>query len=308
MKKYLRTISFLILFILCGWGLAQLIPQLPPISGKQELATYTSSSDSVELMLLLEKIQGSWVDQGYVTGFQDGALMYEPEPDFLLDIRPENRRGNGIAIYVSEYCRPEEADYLIFEYIKGRLVFVGAEWDACFLDIPRIDFMVLGYDATNDRIRYEARETEYQHHVQLELARRPALANGWHCHMQYHVIDILTQGSYTLLGPDYHILSVAEAFGQEDLLDDLFFFEQFSSLWPMFEEICVRAPFEVVVLGGLSPGSVQKVYAIEWNSAEIRLYDTFAGTDSEDGVFPLEKGSLRVIIVPEVRAVVPEVN
>ncbi|MEL6133737.1 MAG: hypothetical protein AAFR59_10270, partial [Bacteroidota bacterium] len=225
--------------------------------------------------------------------------------DFLIDIRPENRRGNRVAVYVSEYCRPEEADYLIFEYMEGRLLFVGAEWDACFLDIPRIDFMVLGYDGAQDQIIYEVREAEYQ---QLKLVRRPFLSDGWHCHMQYHVIDILTQGRYTLLSPDLRVLSLREAFGQENLLDDLYFFEQFSSLWPMYEEICVRAPFEVVVLGGLSPGSTQKTYAIEWTSAEIRLYQTYAGKDSEDGVFPLKKGKLQMIIIPEIKTRFPEVN
>lgn len=266
--------------------------------------------DSLDMLAFVERIEGTWVNEEFANRQALGQARESDQPDLLLDIRKANLQDSLLAIYIAEYCRPEEAEYLLFRFDGKNLVYKGAIWEGCYVDIARIDFMTISYKEIQGLplLSFEAREVDHQNHQKLDLLRLPdeEFQSGWHCTMQYHLIDILSEGTYTLYDPDFKELTLLEAFGSENLVEELKFFEAFHTAWPMYEEICVSAPFEVVVLGENNPAGSMNIFAIEWNSSEIRLYETLVHDESEDGVFPLVKGDLKVIIVPKIFFPQPE--
>jgi len=304
MKKGTVIIILLSLMLpVLVWAFTQFNPKKVNTKGGDK-EKVTLAGDSLEMSQFIHKIEGSWVEEIYVRKMALDTNFEEEGPDLLLDIRKENQRGDRIAIYIAEYCRPEEAEYLLFGLEDGRLIYKGAEWDGCVIDIARIDFMSITYQEEEGLplLTFEAREVDYQYHQKVRLLRLPEeqAALGWHCQMQYHLIDILTEGNYTLYDSNYQKITLLEAFGNENLLEELSFFEAFHTAWPMYEEICVSAPFEVVVLGDNHPKGNMQVYAIEWSSSQIKLYETYVSPESEDGIYPLQKGNLKVIMLPEI--------
>lgn len=307
MKKGILSIIFLGLSLpIILWGINRMGVDTPNIPFPENV----SAKDSLGLIQYVQKIEGSWVDEHFANQTALGLNEESDGPDLLLDIRSANIKDDLLAIYVAEYCRAEEAAYLLFGFDGQKLIYKGAEWEGCFIDIARIDFMSITYKEMQGLpvLSFEAREVDHQNHQRVDLLRLPeeVAESGWHCSMQYHLMDILTKGNYTLYSPQFQELTLLEAFGSENLLEELSFFEAFHTAWPMYEEICVSAPFEVVVLGEIHPRGAMNVFGIEWNSSEIRLYETFVHEESEDGVFPLVKGELKVILIPKLHLPQPE--
>ncbi|MCI4668053.1 MAG: hypothetical protein MRZ79_07820 [Bacteroidia bacterium] len=302
MKKGLLLMSMLCLSLpLILWGINSLGSDVVNADTNTEF----TKLENPDIKSFVKKIEGTWVNESFVASKALNSVQDELEPEILIDIRSAHIKGKQLAIYIAEYCRPEEAEYLLFGFDGEKLTYEGAEWEGCVIDIARIDFMQISLEEKQslEILTFEAREVDHQNHQKIKLLRLPEETTqvGWHCTMQYHLIEILTKGSYSLFNPDFKELTLLEAFGKENLLDELTFFEAFHTTWPMYEEICVSAPFEIVVLGENHPKGQMNIYGIEWNSSEIRLYETHVAKESEDGVFPLVKGDLKVILIPKLQ-------
>lgn len=250
----------------------------------------------------LQQIEGLWVNEGYARGVAAGEILQEREADFSVEIDAQKILGDQALIVVSEYCRPGLAQYLHFRLVDQHLEMVGASVDGCYFDMPRIDFMEIRYqvEAGDTVLVYEARETEYEHYQSERLVKaRGTLAQPgqFHCGLQAYLGAMLRQGNFELYDAEGQLLAPQEVFGSA-YGEELSYLEAFSYFWPGYEELCVRADFEVVVIGGAHPTANIDIYAIEWDVREIRLYETRVADYSEDGAFPLEKGALRYHIVP----------
>ncbi|TAE47636.1 MAG: hypothetical protein EAZ89_17340 [Bacteroidetes bacterium] len=256
----------------------------------------------------LQKIEGNWVDEGYAQGLSEGQLMQEPHPGLMLDIQANRIQDHQAMIVVSEYCRPDLAEYLRFRLEDGQLVYSGAAREGCYFDIPQIDFIRIRRENETEAaaLIYEASETEHENYQQERMLRNPAPeVTAWHCGLQTFLTRLLRSGNSTIYDAAGRELSLAEAMGSEAAAEELSYVERYTLYWPMYEEVCVRADFEIVVFGSLQPGGSAAIYAIEWGSEDIRLYETQTATSSRDGFFPLQKGKLRFRIVENAPALSP---
>ncbi|GAB4414939.1 MAG: hypothetical protein OHK0039_23150 [Bacteroidia bacterium] len=119
-----------------------------------------------------------------------------------------------------------------------------------------------------------------------------------HCDLQAYLLEVLIYGEYRVYDADGRTTSLDAALGGDHMVEELRYFETYSGLWPMYEELCVRTDFDVVLLGTLQPGGTLRIFGIEWEADAIRLYETFTPDDSEDGLFPLMRGALAFYILP----------
>ena len=250
------------------------------------------SSDGKNLIHYVNAIEGLWTE----TGFRD-------EAGFNLKINTSQIRGETVQISVSDYCIPGLVQYIHFGYKNKRLEYVGASMEDCFFDLPRIDYIYIWYEVSegDTTLVYEAREMEYQNYVKVKMRRNNPEnlpADFWACGLQSHLINLFKSGDYVMYDYAGNITNTAIAFGTEAIVEELEFFEENTVLWPMYEETCVRAEFEMVVLGSFHPKGSAKIYGIEWEPEEIRLYETQAAVTSVDGLFPLVKGPLAFTIRP----------
>lgn len=297
MKKSLLILLVAAATLLAGWSIMS--PKEPHAVAEQPL-----DIEGPDLLRqYLSVIEGSWINEGYFLGVEDGEILTEREADLMIEIDPSKTLGGQALIVVSEYCRPELVQYLHFELVFDHLEFVGASTDGCFFDMPRIDYMEIRFEVEgNDTILiYEAQEMEYEFQ-QTERMRRAthqlSSPEAWSCGLQEYLHAIFEQGQFELYSAEGRLISPEEAFGLTAFRDDLEYLSAFSYFWPGYEEMCVRADMEVVLIGGSYPGADLQIYAIEWDVDEIRLYETNLGSESEDSAFPVKKGPLAFTIVP----------
>lgn len=297
MKKLLIILLVAGTTLLAGWSMIAPGKSTPP-AYQAEMA---SGPDL--LRQYLSVIEGTWVNEGYFLGVEDGEILTEREADLMIEIDPSKTLGGQALIVVSEYCRPELVQYLHFELVFDHLELVGASTDGCFFDMPKIDYMEIRFEVEgNDTIViYEAQEMEYEFQ-QSERMRRAthqlATPKAWSCGLQAYLQAIFEQDQFELYTADGTLMSPEEAFGLTAFRDDLEYLSAFSYFWPGYEEMCIRADMEVVMIGGSYPGADLQIYAIEWDVDEIRLFETNLGSESDDAAFPVEKGTLAFRIVP----------
>lgn len=297
MKKTLLIFLLAIATLLIGWGMIRPEKVLPP----PEVEIIPQGPDL--LRQYLSVLEGTWINEGYYLGVEKDEILIEREADVMIEIDPSKTLGGQALIVVSEYCRPELVQYLHFELVFDHLELVGASTDGCFFDMPRIDYMEIRFEVEgNDTILiYEAQEMEYEFQ-QTERMRRAtrqlSTPEAWSCGLQAYLHAIFEQGQFELYSAEGTLISPEEAFGLTAFRDDLEYLSAFSYFWPGYEEMCVRADMEVVMIGGSHPGADLQIYAIEWDVDEIRLYETNLGSESDDAAYPLEKGKLAFTIVP----------
>jgi hypothetical protein len=260
------------------------------------------AGEDLRLKQFLQQAKGLWAEEGYVLGLRAGQLLQEQATGLTLDIRPERIAAGRAQIFVSDFCRPELADYLLFRLEDGVLVYEGASLAGCSFDISWIGEMRIRKltEGGETVLLYEMQDADAGEWTRERLRRLPEgpQASAWHCQMQSALIRLLQQPGSQIFDSAGRALSPEEAFGSASLMDELAYLDRYSLFWPLFEEVCVRAPFEVVIIGALHPGGSAEVYAIEWDSEEVRLYETHSAEESEDGYFPLKRGALRFRILP----------
>ncbi|MEL6670303.1 MAG: hypothetical protein AAFP08_15130, partial [Bacteroidota bacterium] len=205
---------------------------------------------------------------------------------------------NGqVKIVVSEYCGEFQADYLHFALQGEKLRYVGASKEGCFFDMSQLDFAYLGFEVNgkDTLLTYESQETEYANYQYHRLLRMPlkGTAEGWACRLQGYLTTFLQEGSYQICNPHGEGLSLTEAFGSEEVVAEMAFFNDSPVLLPMLEELGVSTSFDIVLIGEVHPGGKSQIYAIEWLPQAIYLYETYTEYDQ------LVKGSLRYVLRPD---------
>lgn len=283
----------------CGPSSREAIPPADITSN----AHFAAEKGPNHLQEYLKVIEGTWINEGYYLGVEEGQLLKETEADLTIFIDPTKTLNQQALIVVSEYCRPGYIQYLHFELVFDHLEFVGGSADGCFLDMPKIDYMEIRFEVENQDtiLIYEAREMEYEHEQVVRLRRSKhhlIEETQWACGLQEYLNSFLREGRFNLYTTSGELISTEEAFGLTAFEEELEYFNVFSYFWPGYEELCLRAETEVVTIGGNWPGSDLQVYAIEWDVDEIRLYLTDFGEVDVDQSYPVTKGELAYTIKP----------
>ena len=158
MTRYLMLLALTLFgFVFTASPVAE--TDLPPIHA---VATQWTT-DSLELVAFLTRVQGVWVESG----------IEEGENPLVIEIDPRRVEQNQARIYVSEYCKEGVADYLHFELQAGKLVFVGASDPQSSFDLCRILYIQLQEKQVGEKrvLEYESQETEHAHHLHKQLER-----------------------------------------------------------------------------------------------------------------------------------------
>ncbi|MFK7920393.1 MAG: hypothetical protein AB8H47_00475 [Bacteroidia bacterium] len=240
----------------------------------------------------VKAIEGTWISLAEYTNIENSD-----RPDLLIHIDPTLIAKGQVRIVVSDYCGETQADYLHFELQGERLKYVGASQDGCFFDMTRLDFVYLSFEVngTDTLLTYEAQETEYANYQFHKLLRMPPakVDAGWACRMQGYLTTFLREGSYRIFDAHDCELSLAQAFGSEEVVAEMAFVNEHPVLFPALEELGVTTPFDIVIIGSIHPAGNAQLYAIEWEAEAIYLYETYTADES------LVKGNLRFVLVPD---------
>lgn len=240
----------------------------------------------------VKAIQGTWISLPAYTNIEDSD-----RPDLLIHIDPTLIEKGQVRIVVSDYCGETQADYLHFELQGKRLKYVGASQEGCFFDMSRLDFVYLSFEVngTDTLLTYEAQETEYANYQYHKMLRMPPakIDAGWACRMQGYLTTFLREGSYRIFDPHNCELSLALAFGSEAVVAEMAFVNEHPVLFTGLEELGVTTPFDIVIIGSISPAGNAQIYAIEWQTEAIYLYETYTEDDR------LYKGDLQFVLVPD---------
>ncbi|MEL6853315.1 MAG: hypothetical protein AAFP92_32695, partial [Bacteroidota bacterium] len=247
-------------------------------------------TEADRLRAFLKPLAGTWADEK--------ALVETPEASaWQIQIDPSRVQGGEALILVQEYCGEGQADFLYFRLVGKKLIMTGASRDGCRIHMDRIEYVTLEprYRQEDTVLMYRAREVEYQNEVNLPLYRRPKtpeISRFWACGLQDKLTEVLKTSPYRILDAFDRPVSVEEAFGRPDLVQELEFFEANTVLWPTYEELCIRTPFDIVniPLSGATP--IYQTFAIEWDPQEIRLYRTFRFQAESGDMIGLRKGPL----------------
>lgn len=122
----------------------------------------TAQTDS--LQAFVRRHQGKWIDEN--------SLEYHPEtPDFWIELDTAWLEPGRAKVKISEYCRPDIVDFIYFVYKEGKLVYEGAEYQGCYLNLDRIDVMTVEEKVISGRnaLLYEAKEVEYANETSVTL-------------------------------------------------------------------------------------------------------------------------------------------
>lgn len=233
----------------------------------------------------------------------------EEQVGFSLLVDPRLIHDGHLKIVESEYCRPGMAEYLHFVLRGEKLTYTGASLDGCFFDLDRIHFIDIWYEITEGDtvLHYEASEMEYENYVRHLLYRKPMPEEDdklWRCALQGHLLELLREGDYNLYDAEGEARDHQILFADESMFGGVYFYDAYTAFWPDYEEICYQAPFDIVVLGGLD----KVIYAIDWQTDQITLYNTHQETDDKTQTNWLKKGSLRYVIIPDDPQPKPEID
>lgn len=309
MKVTLITTGLILAMLPLGCRPVQ--PESPPQTAIVANTHLVAEKGPNRLQEYLQVIEGTWVNEGYYLGVEEGQILKEAEADLTIYIDPTKTLNQQALIVVSEYCRPGYIQYLHFELVFDHLEFVGGSADGCFLDMPKIDYMEIRFEVEDQDtiLIYEAREMEYEYEQVVRLRRSKhhlIEETQWACGLQEYLNSFLREGRFDLYTASGELISSEDAFGLTALEEELEYFNVFSYFWPGYEELCLRAETEIVTIGGTWPGSEIQVYAIEWDVDEIRLFHTNYGELAEDQSYPVDKGDLAYRIIPYQQLSLPD--
>jgi len=258
------------LLLIMGWSLASLMAQTP---------------------IKAEDLTGVWVmaDQG-----SDDPFSH----DFRLDVREVRTDLGQMIIYLADYQPPGLPILITLRWHEG-----NQRWEYAYasrgeepFDLARLDYLCLQAEHTTHglRLHYQVQEIDASYVADFWLRPQNEGSIGWACQYQEPLTTLLSQEGYRILGADLQPLRAAEAFGTDQIADELRFFARHQTLLPMYETWCACTDFEIVVIGGIYPGSAVQVYGVEWDHDEIRLYET----ELEPQGTALMRGDLRYRILP----------
>jgi hypothetical protein len=262
--------GFLTILLMMGWSLFPLMAQSP--------------YDAADL-------SGVWV---MATRYHDESSSC----DFQLEVRAFAPSQGQIVIYLADYQLSGEPILITLQWREAQ-----QRWEYAFasrgdepFDLARLDHLWLQLEQTVEglRMRYQVQETDASYLADFWLRPQNEAAMGWACRYQQPLTKRLSQEGYRILGADLQSLTAAQAFGTDQVGEELRFFANHQTLLPMYETWCACTDFDIVVIGGVYPGSSVQVYGIEWDQDEIRLYETQLTSEASD----LTRGDLLYRILP----------
>ena len=279
-----RYLYSLLLMLLLTGSVSKAFPQV-----------FSESSDS--LYHFVETWSGVWI-QG------DHPIVWDEEPTaskWVVQLDPRYVAGDEVAVLLSEYYRDGIVDVLWFGYESGSLVYQGATKDGRWLDMSRLDFARLIPVEENGKqaLVLELLEAEVENYVYAPMLNMPPESHpGWAWGLQKYLLAFLDGGSYDVLTKDGIPTSLDQAFARDNVRDEIAFVENHAVLFPMFEEICLQAPFDLILVGDGHPAGELLLYAVDWNPFGIFLYEAEMGPMNQDGHYSISKGELTCTIVP----------
>lgn len=258
-----------------------------------------------DLQAFVAPISGTWVAEDQADAIPDSDPSYEALDRlafFALDIDPQQIIGQEIRIPITEYCQPAVAQYLHFRLEGDHLAYSGASHEDWSFDMARIDYIHISYTQEGAEwvLTLEALEAETQNYRNIRLVRVsdiPPSNAYWQCGLQYYFMSLLMEGEYQLFDPAGNALSEDHLLSKIESKEDLQFFTENPHLWPEFEAVCVRSPFDIVVLRS-NADQEEEIYGIEWSGNTLLLYETEVTDLNEESALPLQRGKLLYRIIP----------
>ncbi|MEO0469817.1 MAG: hypothetical protein AAF206_09370 [Bacteroidota bacterium] len=239
----------------------------------------------------LQSIRGTWIS---IEG--EGVIS---QAELLVHVSPQKIYKGQAAIAVSRYYQEALADELLFRLDGRHLRLSGGLRKGKRVSMVRLEFASIWWEKEGqDSILYfEACEMEHQDYTFKALRRikdYQAHLNTWPCALQAPFTAFLRLGKYRIEQANGQPISLAEALQTEAPLDELVCIEEYTGLWPMYEEDCSCSEYPLVLLGSLHPGGSAAFFIIDWQEDRILLYKSLR--DAENG--RLQKGPLVLSIRP----------
>jgi len=177
---------------------------------KIDIKSIENHIDNSELVDMVNKVEGTWIDINYVKALRKTKSPYQAQklyPYFLVYIDKDEINGNIIGIYDHEYDQTESAylkhynldgDSFVFVYETAVGEIFG---DTCKHNCPIISFKVEG-DITIMQISRKNKKTR-------ELIRidSDCIDNNFNCEITKLTASIVLQGEYELLDNQRNIIS-----------------------------------------------------------------------------------------------------
>lgn len=123
-----------------------------------------------DLLSYVQEIEGSWLSP-----YKDSSEAF---PDNLwIKVREDWIEKDKVKIFISEYCKPGIAEYLLFELYENSLCYVAAIDGDCIYQPIYLDFIELKYDTVDGEtvLYYESYEAERENQLIRMLRRIPPL-------------------------------------------------------------------------------------------------------------------------------------
>lgn len=267
------------------------------ILGNTTSFAQTAATNQDSLRQFVETWAGVWIQA-------ENYDVWDEEPSYerwVVQIDPTYIVDNQVAILVSEYFKDGMVDVLWFGYQAGNLMYQGATRDGRWLDLSRLDYarLVPTGQRGEETLALELLETEAEHYVYAPLVHMPSESHpGWAWGLQRYFLAFLDGGHYEILTKAGIPTSLDDAFGHANVRYDLAFVDEHASLFPMFEEIGVTSPLNLLMIGAGNPTGELNFYAIEWDPFGIYIYDTDMKIDNDLGLYSFEKRELRCTVLP----------
>ncbi|MDX2283216.1 MAG: hypothetical protein NW241_03605 [Bacteroidia bacterium] len=292
MKRSWIVIAALSLVLLVLFGLSTQRRQ-------DKLAAFSAPKTPKEhpyMREFIRLIEGVWADEA-------SLLVQAEDPEFLVEIRSARISGSEIRLIVSEYCRPDLAEYLHFKLDGKTLVYQGASAAGCFIRLDFIESIRITpvVEQGDTLLMYEAREAEGERVVRERLRRVPEQTprpEVFRIGLENHLRQLLEPGRYQLCDAFGKAAAAEAVFGSADPKQTLHYMGDLPFSLPMYKEMRVRPETDVIVLGDLQGPQTPRTYALEWDRKAIYLYSTEIGTPGPDGALPLMKHQFLYTLAP----------
>ncbi|MEM7655485.1 MAG: hypothetical protein AAF399_05095 [Bacteroidota bacterium] len=232
---------------------------------------------------------------------QDPVLDEDATATWVVQLDRAHLVGNRLAVMVSEYCRPAIAEVLWFKWEDNGLTYVGAQRDGLPIELKGLAYARIERVAKESRptLRLQLQEWDQQWTLEEQLIHMPVpLQPGWAWGWQHYLIGFLAEGCYEVWDESGAPTTLVQALDRPNVLADLAFVEAHALLYPMFEEICVRSPYPLILLGDGRPGGEVRLIVIDWQENGIHLFDGHHARNEAGNMFPIHKGKHLCTIIP----------
>jgi len=114
----------------------------------------------------VEKIEGIWVNEHRDTDLGEPDVMW-------IEVKREWIYRNQVRIKISEYCKPGFAEYLVFDLVDNKLIYVGAVDKNESFCMLYLDYAEISYEIEEGEtiLYYESCEAELENHLNRRLVR-----------------------------------------------------------------------------------------------------------------------------------------